>query len=66
MSDYILSCCSTADLTKEHFEKREAKRMDRFSHFAVVAAREAWKDSGLDKEKESKRVKKNAKVAKID
>ena len=23
MSDYILSCCSTADLTKEHFEKRD-------------------------------------------
>lgn len=23
MSDFILSCCSTADLTKEHFEKRE-------------------------------------------
>ena len=22
MSDYILSCCSTADLTKEHFEAR--------------------------------------------
>lgn len=22
MSDYIISCCSTADLTKEHFEKR--------------------------------------------
>ncbi len=22
MSDFILSCCSTADLTKEHFEKR--------------------------------------------
>ena len=37
---------------EEHFEKREAKRMDRFSHFAVIAAREAWKDSGLDKEKE--------------
>ena len=37
---------------EEHFEKREAKRMDRFSQFAVVAAREAWKDSGLDKEKE--------------
>lgn len=37
---------------EEHFEKREAKRMDRFSHFAVVAAREAWKDSGLDREKE--------------
>ena len=23
MSDYIISCCSTADLTKEHFESRQ-------------------------------------------
>ena len=23
MADYILSCCSTADLTKEEFEKRD-------------------------------------------
>lgn len=23
MSDYIISCCSTADLTKEHFEKKD-------------------------------------------
>ena len=23
MGDYIISCCSTADLTKEHFEKRD-------------------------------------------
>lgn len=23
MSDYILSCCSTADLTKEHFAARD-------------------------------------------
>lgn len=23
MSNYVISCCSTADLTKEHFEKRE-------------------------------------------
>ncbi len=23
MSDYILSCCSTADLTKEHFDRRD-------------------------------------------
>ena len=22
MADYVLSCCSTADLTKEHFEQR--------------------------------------------
>ncbi len=25
MADYILSCCSTADLAKEHFEKRDIK-----------------------------------------
>ncbi len=25
MSKYVLSCCSTADLTKEHFEKRNIK-----------------------------------------
>ena len=25
MSEYILSCCSTADLTKEHFEERNIK-----------------------------------------
>ena len=23
MADYILSCCSTADLSKEHFEQRD-------------------------------------------
>ena len=23
MADYILSCCSTADLSKEHFDSRE-------------------------------------------
>lgn len=25
MSDYIISCCSTADLSKEHFENRDIK-----------------------------------------
>lgn len=25
MSNYVLSCCSTADLSKEHFEKRDLK-----------------------------------------
>ena len=25
MADYILSCCSTADLSREHFEKRDIK-----------------------------------------
>lgn len=36
----------------EIFGRREARRMDKFSQFAVVAAREAWKDSGLNKENE--------------
>ena len=38
---------------EEHFERREAKRLDQYSQYALVAAREAWKDSGLDKEKEN-------------
>ena len=25
MSDYIISCCSTADLTKEHFDRRNIR-----------------------------------------
>ena len=39
--------------SEDHFDRREAKRMDRFSHFAVVASREAWKDSGLNKDEEN-------------
>ena len=38
---------------EDYFEKREAKRLDLFSQYAMVAAREAWKDSKLDKEKEN-------------
>ncbi len=33
MSDYILSCCSTADLSKEHFEARDIKYV--CFHFAI-------------------------------
>ena len=33
---------------EDHFDRREAKRLDRFSHFAIVAARELMKDSSLD------------------
>lgn len=33
MSDYVLSCCSTADLTKEHFEKRNIHYV--CFHFAI-------------------------------
>ncbi|OHB67503.1 MAG: beta-ketoacyl-[acyl-carrier-protein] synthase II [Planctomycetes bacterium RBG_13_60_9] len=35
------------DVTK-YIDRREAKRMDRFSEFAVAAAMQAVKDSGLD------------------
>ena len=37
---------------EEHFDKRSAKRLDLFSQYAIVAAREAWEDSELDREKE--------------
>ena len=33
---------------EDYFDRREAKRSDRFSHFAIVAARELMKDSKLD------------------
>ena len=39
---------------EEYLGKKEAKRMDRFSQLAVVAAREAVKDSGIDLEKINK------------
>ena len=38
---------------EEYFDRREAKRLDLFSQYAMVAAREAWKDSGLNKEIEN-------------
>lgn len=38
---------------EDYFDKREAKRLDKFSQYAMIAAREAWEDSGLDKETEN-------------
>ena len=38
---------------EEYFDRRSAKRLDLFSQYAIVAAREAWNDSKLDKEKEN-------------
>ncbi len=38
---------------EDYFDRREAKRLDLFSQYAMVASREAWKDSGLDKEIEN-------------
>lgn len=35
---------------EDYFEKREARRLDKFSQFAIVAAREALKDSGINPE----------------
>ncbi len=31
-------------------EKRDAKKVDRYTHFAIAAALQAWKDSGLDEQ----------------
>jgi 3-oxoacyl-[acyl-carrier-protein] synthase II len=43
--------CEVKDFkASDHIDRREAKRMDRFSHFAMVAADEAMTDSGLDLE----------------
>ncbi len=38
---------------EDYFDKREAKRLDKFSQYAIIASREAWEDSKLDKEKEN-------------
>lgn len=38
---------------EKYFDKREARRLDKFSQYAMVVAREAWEDSKLDKEKEN-------------
>lgn len=38
---------------EEYFDRRESKRLDKYSQYAIVASREAWKDSGLDREKEN-------------
>ena len=35
---------------EEYLEKKECRKLDKFSKYAIIAAREAWKDSGLDRE----------------
>ena len=37
----------------EHFDRKEARRLDRYSQLAIVSAKEAIEDSGLDFEKEN-------------
>ena len=36
--------------SEEYLDKRSARRLDRFTQFAIIAAREAMKDSGITKE----------------
>ena len=38
---------------EDYFDKKAAKRLDTFSQFAIIAAKEAWTDSKLDKETEN-------------
>ena len=38
---------------EEYFDKRSAKRLDKYCQYAIIAAREAWNDSKLDKENEN-------------
>lgn len=41
--------CEVKDFNPEdHFDKKEVRKMDNFVRYGVVAAREAFKDSGLD------------------
>lgn len=43
--------CEVKDFNAEdHFDRREARRVDRFAQFGMVAAKEAIQDSGLDLE----------------
>jgi 3-oxoacyl-[acyl-carrier-protein] synthase II len=45
--------CEVKDFdAKDYIPRQEARKMDRFSHFAVVAAEEAIQDSGLDFQQE--------------
>ena len=37
----------------EHFERKEARKYDRYAQLAITAAKEAMEDSGLDLEKEN-------------
>ncbi len=38
---------------EQYFDHRDAKRLDKYVQYAIIASREAWKDSKLDKETEN-------------
>ena len=48
------ACCVKGYDAKEHFDRKEVRKMDLYEQYAIVAAREAIKDSGLQTETEDK------------
>lgn len=48
------ACCVKGYDAKDHFERKEARKMDLYEQYGIVAAREAIKDSGLDLENEDR------------
>ncbi len=36
---------------EDHFDRKEARKLDAYSHYGIVSAQQAFADSGLDKEK---------------
>src|SRR6185369_15181032 len=56
-SDYAVHfACEVKDFDPtEYIDRKQARRMDRFAHLIVAAARQAEKDAGLDISKESDR-----------
>ncbi len=39
-------------VSEDHFERKEVKKLESFTQFAVVAAREAFRDSGMNRDDE--------------
>jgi 3-oxoacyl-[acyl-carrier-protein] synthase II len=57
-SDYkVHFACEVKDLDPtDYIDRKDARRMDRFAHLALVAARQAEADSGLDIRAEADRI----------
>lgn len=49
-----IACEVTGYNPEDHFDRKEARRLERFVQFALVAAREALAQSGLDLNKENR------------
>ena len=48
--------CEIKDfVANDHFDRKEVRKMDLYTQYAIVAARQAIKDSGLDAENEDKK-----------